>query len=63
MLAGFVGGEVDKLAETKGENWVHKEEVQHKAKKDADQLYDDHYGGQDQFDPNQDRSPAYNYGN
>lgn len=33
LLAGFVGGEVDKLAETKGMDFVDKERAQHRAKK------------------------------
>jgi hypothetical protein len=53
LLAGFVGAEVDKLAESKGEDWFDKERAKHSAKKRADEMYDDHYGGQDQYDPNQ----------
>ena len=30
---GFVGGEVDKLAETKGMDYVDKEKAEHRAKK------------------------------
>jgi hypothetical protein len=51
LLAGFAGAEVDKLAETKGEDFVDRERSKHEAKKRAEQLYDDHYGGQDQYDP------------
>jgi len=53
LLAGFVGGEVDKLAETKGEDFYDRERAKHEAKQRANQMYDDHYGNQDQYDPNQ----------
>lgn len=53
LLAGFVGGEVDKLAETKGADWIDREEATRHAKKNAAEMYDQHYGGQDQYDPNQ----------
>lgn len=52
---GLVGAEVDKLAETKGMDFVDREEAKHKAKKNAEAMYNDQYGGQDQFDPNQQR--------
>ena len=51
VLAGFAGAEVDKLAETKGEDFFDKERSKHEAKKRAENLYDQHYGGQDQYDP------------
>ena len=51
LLAGFVGAEVDKLAETKGEDWFDRERAKHEAKKRAENMYDDHYGDQDQYDP------------
>lgn len=50
---GLVGAEVDKLAETKGMDFVDREEAKHKAKKNAENMYNDHYGGQDQYNPNQ----------
>ncbi|KAF2113669.1 hypothetical protein BDV96DRAFT_578193 [Lophiotrema nucula] len=56
LLAGFAGAEVDKLAETKGEDWFDKEKAKRQAKDNAEQLYDDHYvqgQGADQYDPNQ----------
>jgi hypothetical protein len=59
LLAGFVGGEVDKLAETKGEDFVDRERSKHEAKKRADQMYDDHYGNQDQYDPNNQSPPQH----
>ncbi|CAA9962836.1 EXS domain-containing protein [Pyrenophora teres f. maculata] len=56
LLAGFAAAEVDKLAETKGEDWFDRERAKHDAKKHAEQMYDDHYvdnHGADQYDPNQ----------
>lgn len=51
MLVGLVGGEVDKLAETKGMNWVDREKAKHHAKENVKNMYDQQYGGQDQYDP------------
>lgn len=51
MLAGLAGAEVDKLAETRGMDEVTKERAKHQAKKQAESLYDDQYGGMDQYDP------------
>ncbi|KAJ4377245.1 hypothetical protein N0V83_000068 [Neocucurbitaria cava] len=56
LLAGFAGAEVDKLAETKGEDFFDKEKAKHEAKRNAERMYDEHYvDGQnaDQYDPNQ----------
>ena len=56
LLAGFAGAEVDKLAETKGEDFFDKEKAKHQAKRNAERMYDDHYvdnHGADQYDPNQ----------
>ncbi|KAF2094364.1 hypothetical protein NA57DRAFT_60412 [Rhizodiscina lignyota] len=65
LLAGFVGGEVDKLAETKGEDFVDREKAKHDAKKNAERMYDDHYGQYDQYDPNSQQAPGriQQYGN
>lgn len=54
LLAGFVGGEVDKLIETKGADFIDREEAKRQAKKNAEEMYDSHYGGQDQYDPSRD---------
>ena len=54
ILAGFAAGEVDKLAETHGMNEYDKFEARHKAKKNAEQMYDDHYGRDVDYDPNND---------
>ncbi|KAK5196820.1 hypothetical protein LTR47_010315 [Exophiala xenobiotica] len=61
LLAGFVGGEVDKLAETKGMDEYDTYEAKKKAKSHAEQMYDQHYDGMDQYDPNQRDSPNFNY--
>ncbi|KAI9706891.1 MAG: hypothetical protein M1820_004670 [Bogoriella megaspora] len=52
LLAGFAGAEVDKLAETKGEDAWDREKARHEAKKNAERMYDQHYGEQEQYDPN-----------
>jgi hypothetical protein len=52
LLAGFAGAEADKLAETKGVDFIHREEAKHQAKKRSEELYDQHYGQDDQYDPN-----------
>ena len=51
LLAAAVGFEVDKLAETKGLDFVDRERAKHHAKKQAEHLYDEQYGGQEQYDP------------
>lgn len=55
-LAGFAGAGVDYLAETKGEDFVDKEKAKHEAKKRAEQLYDQQYGDQPNYNP-QDTNP------
>lgn len=57
LLAGFAGAEVDKLAETKGMDFYDKERAKSQAKENAEQMYDDHYGQYDQYDPNQQGPP------
>jgi hypothetical protein len=54
---GLAGAEVDRLAETKGEDFIDREKAKHDARENASALYDDHYGGQDQYDPNQQAAP------
>jgi hypothetical protein len=44
LLAGIVGGEVDKLAETKGADYIDRERAKHEARQRAENLYDQHYG-------------------
>jgi hypothetical protein len=56
LLVGFVGGEVDKLAETKGMDEYDKVQAHRHAKQSAERMYDDHYvqdQGADQYNPNQ----------
>jgi hypothetical protein len=57
LLAGFAGGEVDKLAETHGLNEIDKLEARHRAKKDSERLYDQQYQDQPHYDPNQSDYP------
>lgn len=61
LLAGFVGGEVDKLAETKGMDAYDRERAHHQAKENASHMYDEHYVrgmNADQYDPNQYDAPS-----
>lgn len=51
LLAGFAGAEVDKLAETKGMDFLDREKAKHHAKKQAEHLYDEHYGGDEDYNP------------
>lgn len=53
VIAGLAGAEVDKLAETKGEDWIDKEKAKHGAKKKAEELYDQQYGDQASYNPKQ----------
>ncbi|KAJ5517907.1 CipC-like antibiotic response protein [Penicillium expansum] len=43
LLAGIVGGEVDKLAESKGMDWFDREKAKHHAKKNAEHMYEERY--------------------
>ena len=45
LLAGFAAGEVDKLAETKGENWYDREKMKRDAQQNAGNYYDQQYQG------------------
>lgn len=51
LIAGFAAGEIDKLAETKGEDWVREHRMREKSQKQAEHLYDQHYGQDDHYDP------------
>ncbi|KAG7291975.1 hypothetical protein NEMBOFW57_002004 [Staphylotrichum longicolle] len=53
LLAAAVGFEVDKLVETKGLDFVDREQAKRHARKQAERMYDEHYGDQDRYDPNQ----------
>ena len=85
---GLVGGEVDKLVETKGKyipccaymlispwpmlmsaitiglNEYDAIRTRERAEKGSQQMYDEHYGGQDNYDPNNYDAPQQiqNYG-
>lgn len=50
-IAAIAGVEVDRLAETKGADWVDKERAKHDAKKKSEQLYDQHYGDEENYNP------------
>ncbi|RDW60062.1 hypothetical protein BP5796_11668 [Coleophoma crateriformis] len=60
LLAGLAGAEIDKLAETKGEDFIDREKAKYHAKQQVEKMYDDHYvngQGADQYDPNQYDAP------
>ncbi|GIZ47283.1 hypothetical protein CKM354_001037900 [Cercospora kikuchii] len=59
LLAGFAGGEVDRLAETKGADYIDREKAKRQARENAEQMYDQHYGDNDQYDPNQQEPPRH----
>ena len=62
LLAGIVGGEVDKLAETKGMDEWDREKAHRQAKQNAENMYDQHYvngQGADNYDPNQYDPPRH----
>ncbi|KIW18702.1 hypothetical protein PV08_02991 [Exophiala spinifera] len=61
LLAGFVGGEIDKLAETKGMDEYDAYEAKKKAREHAERMYDQHYDGMDQYNPDQRDAPNFNY--
>ncbi|CAO1621051.1 unnamed protein product [Jaminaea pallidilutea] len=45
ILAGFAAAEVDKLFETKGLDYLDREKAKRHAKQEAEQAYDQQYGG------------------
>lgn len=51
LIAGIAGAEVDKLVETKGLDAIDREKAKRHAKQQAEQLYDQQHGDQDDFDP------------
>lgn len=54
LLVGLAGAEIDKLAETKGEDFIDREKAKRHAKEQVENMYDDHYvngQGADQYDP------------
>eukprot|EP00271_Cylindrocystis_brebissonii_P009655 TRINITY_DN24706_c0_g1_i1.p2 TRINITY_DN24706_c0_g1~~TRINITY_DN24706_c0_g1_i1.p2 ORF type:complete len:113 (+),score=30.20 TRINITY_DN24706_c0_g1_i1:162-500(+) len=44
LIAGFAASQVDKILETKGLNWIDKEQAKHAAVEHANKLADEKYG-------------------
>lgn len=63
VLAGLAGAEVDRFAETTGADWIDKEKAKRQAREHCEGMYDEHYGGHDQYDPNQQGPPPGIQGN
>lgn len=61
LLAGFAGAEVDKLVETKGMDEYDAVRAKRHARDAAENMYDQHYGQDDQYDPYQRDQPNFNY--
>lgn len=61
LLAGIAGGEVDKLFETKGLDYLDRDKARDQAGEYAQRGYDQHYGGQEQWHP--DQQPPFDYNN
>ncbi|WEW56606.1 hypothetical protein PRK78_002053 [Emydomyces testavorans] len=62
LLAGFVGGEVDKIAEKRMMDSRQREEAKAYARESAENMYDQHYvqgQGADQYDPGQYGAPQH----
>ncbi|EPS39970.1 hypothetical protein H072_6257 [Dactylellina haptotyla CBS 200.50] len=59
LLAGFAAAGVDKLVETKGEDFYDREKLKRDAKRNAENLYDQQYGDQPNFDPNNSQPHDY----
>ena len=57
VLAGLAGVEADRLIETRGADYIDREKAQRDAKRHAESMYDQHYGDQDQYDPQQQGPP------
>ncbi len=54
LLVGIAGAEVDRLAETKGLDFIDREKAKHHAKEAAENMYEEHYvrgQGADNYDP------------
>lgn len=50
-LAALAGAEADKLFETRGLDFIDREEAKHHARRQAEDLYDRQYGGREMYDP------------
>ncbi|KFZ16698.1 hypothetical protein V502_04959 [Pseudogymnoascus sp. VKM F-4520 (FW-2644)] len=57
LLAGLAGAEVDRLAETKGMDFYDKERAHHQAKEKSNELYEQHYGQHEEYNPQQRDAP------
>ncbi|KAI1437503.1 hypothetical protein GGR50DRAFT_645374 [Xylaria sp. CBS 124048] len=61
-LAGLAGAEVDRLFETKGLDAFDREKAKHEAKKQAEHYYEEQYGQDEHYDPNErERHETMNY--
>ncbi|KAL9594991.1 MAG: hypothetical protein Q9219_006719 [cf. Caloplaca sp. 3 TL-2023] len=61
LLAGFVGAEADKLAETKGMDAYDRERAKHHARESAGNMYEEHYvrdQGAEEYNPREYGAPA-----
>ena len=61
--AGFAGAFIDLEFESKGLDFIDKEKAKRHAREQAEGMYDEHYGGQDQYDPSQQGPPPGIQGN
>ncbi|RMX88296.1 hypothetical protein D0869_01718 [Hortaea werneckii] len=59
LIAGIAGGEVDKLCETKGADYIDRERAKHEARRRAEAMYDQHYGQYDEYNPNYQEPPRH----
>ncbi|EWC47471.1 hypothetical protein DRE_00439 [Drechslerella stenobrocha 248] len=59
LLGSIAAAEAEKLFETKGLDQWDKEKAKHQAKERAERLYDDQYGSQDNYNPNERPAPSY----
>ncbi|KAI6867950.1 hypothetical protein KC323_g3275 [Hortaea werneckii] len=59
LIAGIAGGEVDKLCETKGADYIDRERAKHEARRRAEDMYDQHYGQYDEYNPNYQEPPRH----
>jgi hypothetical protein len=62
-LAALAGAEVDRFAETTGADWIDRERAKRETREHCEGMYNEHYGGQDQYDPSQQDPPPGIQGN
>ncbi|RPB05206.1 hypothetical protein L873DRAFT_954104 [Choiromyces venosus 120613-1] len=58
MLVGLAAAEAEKLIEKKGLSMHEGERAKHAAKQNAERMYDEHYGDDDQYNPNSRGAPG-----